>query len=271
MNLRRPTWADVTRRTGGIDREAIQWLFATCGVIASVLGLAQPFLPDTSRTALVWWVLAAFAFGIVGGTTLRLVRRSIHAVSSSGRWTIEIVRGDVLSHRPCVITTDRRRTVEVAKVSPGSLMGQYIASLDPARRTALETMVPGDKLVQPGDVLVVDGDTDGPVLLLACGRPTNGGTVTTWPHLGRAYDGLWAAVRANQLEQVTVPVIGAGYSRVNLSHSAVLLALVLSFHAASLERVVCRTLRIVISPQEFDQEALVLTRRFLGALKYSWR
>ena len=205
--------------------------------------------------------MAVFALGIVGGVTLRLVRRSVHAVSSSGRWTIEIVRGDVLSHRPCVITTDRRRNVELGKVSPGSLMGQYLASLQPAGRAALEASATGDRLVQPGDVLVIDD-----VLLLACGRPTSGGTVTTWPHLSRAFDGLWAAVRANQLDEVTVPVIGAGYSQVNLSHSAVLLALVLSFHAASLERLVCRKLRIVISPHEFDQEVLVLTRRFLGAL-----
>jgi hypothetical protein len=68
---------------------------------------------------------------------------------------------------------------------------------------------------------------------------------------------------------VTVPVIGAGYSRVSLSHSAVLLALLLSFHAASSERPVCRRLRIVVPPSDADQEELVLARRFLSALRYS--
>jgi hypothetical protein len=109
------------------------------------------------------------------------------------------------------------------------------------------------------------------VILLACGRPTDQGTVTTWSHLTRTYDGLWNAIRSHHLDEVSIPVIGAGFSRINLSHAAVLLALLLSFHAANTERPVCQRLRVVIPPDEIDQDELVRARRFLAALNYSIR
>ena len=48
----RRRWRAVKRRTGTVDREAVQWLFATCGVIASALGVAQFIWPDASTERL---------------------------------------------------------------------------------------------------------------------------------------------------------------------------------------------------------------------------
>jgi hypothetical protein len=266
-------WRALKRRTGGVDRESVQWLFATCGVIASVLGVAQFAWPDSPTVIGGWWMAGALGFGVVGGLVLRVTRRRIVAVSSSRAWVIEIAAGDVLHHRPCVITTDRRRSLAPDRIAPDSLIGQYLSGLDPHRRGRFEHLVrreQSDDLSRPGKVQVVDdGHGAGPLLLLACGRPTRHGTVTTWSHLTQTYDGLWAAVRSLHLEEISVPVVGAGYSRVSLSHSAVLLALLMSFHAASTERPVCRRLRIVVSPADVDQEELVLARRFLSALRYS--
>jgi hypothetical protein len=269
MTARR-RWRAVKRRTGGIDREAIQWLFATCGVIASGLGVAQFIWPDGAAAVGGWWLLGTVGVGVLGGLVLRVTKRTIRAVSSTGDWSIHVVPGSVLDHRPCVITTDRRRSTSAEKISPSSLMGQYLQTLSPDDRGALESTVERVTLSRPGDVQVIEpAGQPGPILLLACGRPTRNGTVTTWSHLTQTYDGLWAAVRSRQLDEVTVPVIGAGYSRVSLSHSAVLLALLLSFHAASSERPVCRRLRVVVPPSDADQEELVLARRFLSALHYS--
>jgi hypothetical protein len=269
----RRQWQAVKRRTGGVDRESVQWLFATCGVIASILGVVQFFWPDAPAAIGLWSLVGALAFGILGGLVLRVTRRAIRAVSSTGAWMIHIVPGDVLNFRPCVITTDRRRSVASDRIAPSSLMGQYLASLSPGQRTELEstiTRMQSGTLSRPGEVRVIEQPGQpGPILLLACGRPTRNGTVTTWSHLTRTYDGLWAAVRAQHLDEITVPVIGAGYSKVSLSHSAVLLALLLSFHAASAERPVCRRLRIVVPPADTDLEELVLSRRFLRALRYS--
>jgi hypothetical protein len=268
-----PRWKAVKRRTGGVDRESIQWLFATCGVIASVLGVAQFAWPDAPTAIGGWWLVGALAFGVAGGLVLRLARRRIRAVSGSRAWTIEIVHGNVLDHRPCVITTDRRRSVSLDQIAATSLMGQYLVSLDRHDRARFREAIgqpQGATLTRPGDVRVIEqAGAAGPILLLACGRPTRNGTVTTWSHLTQTYDGLWTTVRSLHLDEVSVPVIGAGYSRVSQSHSAVLLALLLSFHAASTERPVCRRLRIVISPGDVDQEELVLSRRFLSALRYS--
>jgi Domain of unknown function (DUF6430) len=269
----RRRWQAVKRRTGGVDRESVQWLFATCGVIASAMGVAQFVWPDASGAVGGWWLLGALAFGVIGGLVLRVTKRSIRAVCSTGEWTIHVVPGNVLDHRPCVITTDRRRTVSREKIAPTSLIGQYLESLDPADRTDVELAIEkmqSRTLSRPGDVQIIESaKVPGPILLLACGRPTRNGTVTTWSHLTQTYDGLWATIRSRHFDEVSVPVIGAGYSRVSLSHSAVLLALLLSFHAASTERPVCRRLRIVMPPTDADQEELVLARRFLSALRYS--
>ncbi|MEU7865295.1 macro domain-containing protein [Dactylosporangium sp. NPDC049140] len=269
----RRRWQAIKRRTGTVDREAIQWLFATCGVIASALGVAQFVWPDASAAVGGWWLLGTLAFGIIGGLVLRVTKRSIRAKSNTGAWTIQVVPGNVLDHRPCVITTDRRRTLSPEKVAPSSLIVQYLESLDIAGRAeaelAIEQMQSGP-LSRPGDVKFIESSgAPGPILLLACGRPTRNGTVTTWSHLTQTYDGLWAAIRSRHFDEVSVPVIGAGYSLVSLSHSAVLLALLLSFHAASTERPVCRLLRVVLPPTDADQEELVLARRFLSALGYS--
>jgi hypothetical protein len=251
----------------------VQWLLATGGVVASLLGVVQFFWPDAPEAIGIWPVVGALAVGVIGGLVLRVTRRTIRAVSSSGAWTIHVVPGNILDFRPCVITTDRRRTVASDRIAASSLMGQYLQSLSPAERADLESaLAPSQSgtLSRPGEVEVIERPAEsGPILLLACGRPTRHGTVTTWSHLTRTYDGLWAAVRARHLDEITVPVIGAGYSRVSLSHSAVLLALLLSFHAASAERPVCRRLRIVVPPADTDQEELVLSRRFLRALRYS--
>lgn len=263
-------WKAIKRRTGGIDREAIQWLFATCGVIASGLGVAQFIWPDGAAAIRGWWLLGTVGVGVVGGLVLRVTKRTIRAVNSARDWSIHVVPGSVLDHRPCVITTDRRRSTSAEKIAPTSLMGQYLQTLSPDDRSALESAVERATLSRPGDVQVVESShRPGPILLLACGRPTSSGTVTTWSHLTQTYDGLWAAIRSRHLDEVSVPVIGAGYSRVSLSHSAVLLALLLSFHAASSERPVCRRLRIVVPASDTDQEELVLARRFLSALRYS--
>jgi hypothetical protein len=263
-------WQAIKRRTGGVDREAVQWLFATCGVIASGLGVVQFVWPDGAAAIGAWWLLGTVGVGVLGGLILRVTKRTIRAVSSTRDWSIHVVPGNVLDHRPCVLTTDRRRSASAEKIAPSSLMGQYLQTLSPDDRSALEFAVQRATLSRPGDVQVIESsDRPGAILLLACGRPTRNGTVTTWSHLTQTYDGLWAAVRSRHLDEVTVPVIGAGYSRVSLSHSAVLLALLLSFHAASSERPVCRRLRVVIPPVDADQEELVLARRFLSALHYS--
>jgi hypothetical protein len=213
--------------------------------------------------------------GITVGTAYRLLKRSVRAASKTGSWAVEIVPGNVLDHRPCVLTTDRRRSHVLDYVAPTSLIAQYLGTLDEHARAELQAFIASSArppLARPGDVLFREPDASaGLVILLACGKPTDRGTVTTWSHLTQAYDGLWNAIRSRHLEEVSIPVIGAGFSRVSLSHQAVLLALLLSYHAASAERPVCRRLRIVIPPNEVDQDELVRVRRFLAALSYSIR
>ena len=129
-------WRAIKRRTGGIDREAIQWLFATCGVIASGLGVAQFIWPDGAAAIGGWWLLATVGVGVVGGLVLRVTKRTIRAVNSGRDWSIHVVPGSVLDHRPCVITTDRRRSTS-ARSAADRQVGRRGAGFGPTRRIHL--------------------------------------------------------------------------------------------------------------------------------------
>jgi hypothetical protein len=256
-----------------VDREAVQWLLAILGVVASSIGVVEFLWPDAAALVGPWWIVVMVLIGIAVGTAYRLLKRSVRAASKTGSWEVEIVPGNVLDYRPCVLTTDRRRSYLVDNVAPTSLIAQFLDTSDEYARAELKAFIASSgrpSLTRPGDVLILETSA-GLVILLACGKPTDRGTVTTWSHLTQAYDGLWNAIRSRHLEEVSIPVIGAGFSRVSLSHQAVLLALLLSYHAASAERLVCRRLRIVVPPSEVDQDELVRIRRFLAALSYSIR
>jgi hypothetical protein len=120
----------LRHQTGGFDRESLQWLLATLGVIASVAGVFQFILPSTSFWLAPWAILLMAGVGSAVGMTFRLVRRSITAVDPSAHWRIHISSGNVLHDRPAVITTDTRRSFPPGDVSPGSLIGQYLNSLE---------------------------------------------------------------------------------------------------------------------------------------------
>lgn len=67
---------------------------------------------------------------------------------------------------------------------------------------------------------------------------------------------------------VVVPVIGAGFARSQLPFNGLLLFLILSFHAASLERLVTRNLKIIVSQDEFDPRVFSAAAKLLGYLGY---
>jgi hypothetical protein len=179
----------LRHQTGGFDRESLQWLLATLGVIASVTGVFQFILPSTSFWLGAWAILLMAGVGSAVGVTFRLVRRSITAVDPSAHWRIHISSGNVLHGRPAVITTDTRRSFRPGDVSPGSLIGQYLNSLEgqEARDTiAALTRLSEQGPVEAGEVHLMDPKAPGETIwLLACGTPSDDGTVTTWSHVKR--------------------------------------------------------------------------------------
>jgi hypothetical protein len=65
-----------------------------------------------------------------------------------------------------------------------------------------------------------------------------------------------------------VPVIGAGFARAQLSFDGLLAMLLLSFHAASVQGTVTRTLHVCIRPEDFSTRLLATAGRHLEALGY---
>jgi hypothetical protein len=94
------------------------------------------------------------------------------------------------------------------------------------------------------------------------------GSRTDWAHLVASYDRLWRELRYRNLTAVSVPVIGSGFARTQLSFDAVLTQLVLSFHAASLSAQVVPHLRIIIGDTATSYDIHRGVRDLLTSLGY---
>lgn len=85
-----------------------------------------------------------------------------------------------------------------------------------------------------------------------------------WFSLNRLWDAVY---RHGQLEAVSMPLIGAGLSRVgSLDEESLLRLVLLSFVTRSRERRICRELHVVLRPADLERIDIPEVEAFLGAL-----
>src|SRR5581483_555465 len=99
---------------------------------------------------------------------------------------------------------------------------------------------PHEADLAPGSTIRFSGPGGRYGWLFCLSKKTPDGSHTTWQDLAFAYSALWTTMRRENSSSVVVPVIGAGFARAQLSFNGLLLFLILSFHAASLERPVTK-------------------------------
>jgi Domain of unknown function (DUF6430) len=256
MRIRR--WARFT--AVGLYRNGFfRTLFAEAGFVATVTGVVSFVLPDAGVR-----LAADILLLVVGGTVLLGCviaaahswpgRKLIRTHSGSRRWSVEIVRADLFEQTvPIVVTTDREFNVSRAVVGSESLIAKLVERWFSGSEQSLVD-ASDSPLPQPHTIpgAVVEFACNGRRgFLLAVAEVHQHGPRTEWRDLIAGYDGLWGELRRRNLPIVAVPVIGSGYARAQLSHSAVLIQLIMSFHAASLQASVVRSLKIVI-PADLD-------------------
>lgn len=257
-------------------------MFGIIGVAASVFGLIQVFKPSliASPHPLLYSALAVVLLGVlVFRNWPRLRFRFRH---QTNRWAIDIFVGDLFDEARIVVTTDRSFSLVGSHVGSDSLGGQLVAKwgLSADKLTGslkgsthveyshLSSLGPFD----PGSCFHLDMDHNNTssldVFLLACGDIPASGQNTNDRDLWDCYEGLWREVRQFQLSSLSIPVIGAGFSSSTLSYAGVLALLVMSFHAASLNRMIVPHLKIVLNADDVDHETFSLVRGVLRALDY---
>ncbi len=230
----------------------LESLLALVGAVSVVPGLVQFAVPQSSGS----WPSAL----------------SLASLVVYGDWEVEIVRGNLLDFEPIVVTADRRFSVGFDTMGASTLVGQLIGRLGSSAVDQFRASLPSvaDRLVEPGETVLVllDGASPARVFVVACGVPGPSASETPSEHLWTVYSGLWRCVRRNRVVEVSLPVVGAGFSGSRLSHSAVPSLLVLSLHAASLDSPVCRRARIVVAERDWTNSTIPTIQEFLGAIGY---
>lgn len=248
---------------------SIQGIFAFAGVASAISGLLQFVWPAAPAKLGPWVAVGALVIAGAGFVVWTSRNSCLSATASSRDWTIEIQVGDIFERPRIAITADRRFTTDLGAIGTNSLIAQLMTHLggrlgEHARTRLRETALGGD--VPAGTIVAIESPSQS-VLVVAVSRHTAGGSQTSWPELWASYDGLWSAVRSRTFADFAVPVIGAGFAGASLDRKSVLGGLLLSFHAASIERVVCPKVRIVLPP---DDAGLVRdAAHLLQAIGYS--
>jgi hypothetical protein len=256
-------------------------LLAVLGALATTAGAIQFVLPhltdDVPARRWAWILGATLLVALAAATVWAWPRSSIRYVHRrGGTWTVLVTRGDLFEAGvPIVVTVDRRATTDPKEVGGQSLVGvlvarwfggdvaQLDAGLRPPRPTGTGTDQP---LLSVGHTLAFGaGEAAGWLYCLA--DPTTEGH-TTLGDVVTGHERLWSTLRTRNVGDVAVPVFGSGFARAQLSLDGLLSLLLLSFHAASLESAVVRTLRVYIHDDDFNPRVLVAAARMLEQLGY---
>jgi Domain of unknown function (DUF6430) len=255
----------------GFVRTALTGLGAL-GTVLGVAGLISAhFVADIPKYAWAPLLLAV----AMGSFLICIPKKHGRYTFESNQWTVEIGVGDLFEQSSgIVVTVDRRLSLDLGQTGPDSLVGQLVARWFGDARDefldGLSAMPPGtNEMDLPlGAVIRFSGPEGRYGWLFCLSTKTADGSRTTWQDLARAYDELWAAMRRENSSAIVVPVIGAGFARSQLSFNGLLLFLILSFHAASLERLVTKSLKIIVSQTNFDPRAFSAAGRLLVYLGY---
>ncbi|RHW25440.1 hypothetical protein D0Z08_19635 [Nocardioides immobilis] len=244
--------------------------------VGTAVGISSVAFPDETGDVpwQIWLALGAVVLLIA--VVRSLPGSSAVYVHEQGNWSIELVRGNLLDYdNGCVITADRSVSTLTSDVGTGSLVGQvsqqWYDGSDAALTAEIQQALAASSRSTPvnlGELVSFGGPQGKRAWLFCLAERTEHGSRTTWHDLSTAYGRLWEQLRAGNLQEVTCPIIGAGFAGTNLSARGTLTFLLLSFHGSSLERRVTSRLRIVIHESDFDPRMYRSARAMLAELGY---
>lgn len=260
----------MKRIKGYFSRETVEALLATIGAIATVVGTVQVFIPDVLNVFPKYTLALLVVIACVATYLIVRPKKELAFALRDGRFTLELVVGDLFEQSSIVITADQALNSNVDLVGPDSLMGQANSKISNFKKILEEKRdgvgeLHAGSVVDLGEVTMNNGKSKR-VFVVACGRPTVGGTETDWSDLSESYIGLWNYLRSKNISDVSVPVIGSGFSSARLSHPSLLQLLIYSYYSAFCDRPVVRKLRVVVDEEDYDWDSWQSANRVLTGL-----
>jgi len=261
------------------------------GLFAGTAQLVLAFWPDLD---LPRWpaLLGVTAFALMVATLVSVPRNRISRDFSHPDFTVTVEVGDLFDHPGHLVIgftdTFDTDTADESLVARRSVQGQFlhrvhggdVAALDALLADALAQTTPArtetraskriGKLVRyPVGTVAVLKAPGRSYFCTAYGRMDNNlVTSCDTEQLWTCLAALWEAVRTHgRREEVAMPITGSDLARINsMDHASLLKMILLSFVAHTRARGVCRSLTVVVRPQDYYRIDMLELGVFLRSL-----
>lgn len=168
---------------------------------------------------------------------------------------LEIVIGDIFKQDgSLVIGSNTSFTTNLADISQKSVQGLYTKKYFPSGTQALDAQI---RLAFPavptgiGSTVAIQHNGHRAYLCAIASIGPNGVAKSSIEELREALASLWSFIgNSGEKDTLNIPVLGSGFSRINLSRENLIKEIVRSFVAATSEMTFCDGLRVIIHPND---------------------
>jgi len=261
-------------------RTARSWavtFLAILGILEGIIGLLAAFFPNTVQSDRWSYLVIVAAVAIILATAQVWPKSTYSRHFSVPNTEVSLVVGDLFEQEGHLIVgmSDTFDTETPRVISAHSVQGQFLAREYGGDRTRLDTDL--DTALRDVAISGTESRTSkslGKLARYPIGTVAVLGTVqrhffcvaytsmsnklvaqATVEGIWRSLACVWKEVRdEGQLDRVSIPIVGSGLARLSaqLSNADLVRLIVLSFLAASRERIVSRHLQIVIHPGDAE-------------------
>ncbi len=252
-------------------------LLAFLGATATVLQVAV-WVFDIDETSLRnGWVLAFLGAGLLLVAYRSQPPHRLEMVHSGFRARVIIERDDLLAttDHPIVLTANRHFDSSIEWVSELSLVGQLSSRWFPADgRAQLAERIDsalgvrsGIEAQPVGTVARVAENGQTALLLSVSSRHPENRSAVVIDEIWTALSALWAYARLNDLDTVSMPVVGSGFAKAKVGLTPLLMLQLTSYVTSAMEYPIC-AMRIVLARDSTDLDIFELTKSYCESLGF---
>lgn len=232
----------------------VQSFLEAFGSLWLVTEIASFFSDKASTNIKSYW----FVFLVLGLVLAiyRLWPKKIYTYKLFNRDVcLEIVIGDILKQGgSLVIGSNTSFTTNLTDISPKSVQGLYTKKYFPSGTQALDAQIKQAFPAVPasiGSTVAIQHDGHRAYLCAIASIGPTGVAKSSVEELREALASLWSFIgNSGEKDTLNIPVLGSGFSRINLSRESLVKEIVRSFVAATSEMTFCDGLRVIIHPSD---------------------
>ncbi len=241
----------MKKRAASIFVSSVLEAFGSLWLITEIAS----FFSDKAAGAIKsYWALFFVAGVLLVAYRMRPKKKYEYKISNRDV-CLEIVIGDLFEQDgSLIIGSNTSFATSPRDVSPKSVQGLYTKKYFPSGTQALDAQIRQAVATYPagiGTTVAIQHEGHCAYLCAIARIGQNGVAKSSIEELREALGSLWSFIGNNgEKDTLNVPVLGSGFSRINLSRESLIKEIVGSFVAATSEMTFCNGLRVVIHPED---------------------